>query len=106
MSGEVRARAVVPCGPIPVTAKALAELTRAGTVGAAGLRHHRGAPRGLAGRRRGPLRRRPAAAAAAVRGVLEEVADHPRGPLLGACERAEAFLRTWRDDLPFGRPIA
>jgi hypothetical protein len=26
--------------------------------------------------------------------------------LLGACEQAEAFLGTWVDELPFGRPIA
>lgn len=25
---------------------------------------------------------------------------------LDACKRAEAFLRTWRDELPFGRPFA
>ena len=38
--------------------------------------------------------------------VLDEVLDHADGPLLGACYRAEAFLRTWRDTLPFGRPLA
>jgi hypothetical protein len=32
--------------------------------------------------------------------------DHPSGPLLGACEQAEAFLATWCDELPFGRPLA
>ena len=26
--------------------------------------------------------------------------------ILEACERAESFLRTWRDELPFGRPFA
>ena len=31
---------------------------------------------------------------------------HADGPLLGACHRAEAFLRTWQDTLPFGRPLA
>lgn len=37
--------------------------------------------------------------------VLAEVLDHADGPVLGACERAEAFLGTWQDELPFGRPI-
>ncbi|MBC8364263.1 MAG: hypothetical protein H8E59_04625 [Actinobacteria bacterium] len=37
--------------------------------------------------------------------VVAEVLDHPEGPVLGACERAEAFLGSWQDELPFGRPI-
>ena len=28
------------------------------------------------------------------------------GPFLGACYSAEAFLSTWQDELPFGRPLA
>jgi len=43
-------------------------------------------------------------AAAKVAAVIGEVLDHPEGPVLGACERAEAFLGTWQD-IPFGRPI-
>jgi len=38
--------------------------------------------------------------------LTAEVLDHPNGPLLGACIRAEAYLATWRDELPFGRPLA
>jgi hypothetical protein len=38
--------------------------------------------------------------------VLADVIHDESGPLLGACRRAEAFLRTWRPDLPFGRPLA
>tara|TARA_Y100000310_G_scaffold328850_1_gene397660 strand:- start:524 stop:1309 length:786 start_codon:yes stop_codon:yes gene_type:complete len=37
--------------------------------------------------------------------VVVDVFDHADGPVLGACERAEAFLGTWQDELPFGRPI-
>lgn len=29
-----------------------------------------------------------------------------RSPILEACHRAESFLATWRDELPFGRPFA
>ncbi len=32
-------------------------------------------------------------------------AGHRHSPFLGACEAAEAFLRSWRDELPFGRPL-
>ena len=126
-AAEVRARVVVPSGPIPVTAKALAVLRRAGVVvlpdfvTTAG--HLAAWPDALepAGRSNAPLAPstplapEPAltgsaglatAAAALVEGALAEVMAHPAGPVLGACELAEAFLRTWRDELPFGRPLA
>ena len=38
--------------------------------------------------------------------TIAEVLGHDDGPLLGACYRAEDFLRAWRDELPFGRPLA
>jgi hypothetical protein len=41
-----------------------------------------------------------------VAAVMAEVLDHEEGPLVGACVRAEAFLSTWQETLPFGRPIA
>ena len=31
---------------------------------------------------------------------------HDDGPLLAGCYQAEAYLRTWREQLPFGRPLA
>jgi hypothetical protein len=100
----VQAKVVVPSGPIPVTAKALAALGRAGVVvlpdfvttaghlvawpdGGAAL------PADL-----------PAAAAELVGGAVSGLLDHPAGPVLGACEQAEAFLTTWAE-IPFGRPI-
>jgi hypothetical protein len=47
----------------------------------------------------------PDAVAERIGSIITEVADHPDGIVLGACERAETFLLTWRDGLPFGRPI-
>jgi len=98
------ARVLVPSGPTPVTAKALAGLRRADKVvvpdfiSTAGPMFagwpDEGSP--------DPAR----AAADAVRAVLGEVLDHPDGPLLASCYRAEAFLATWCEQLPFGRPIA
>ena len=38
--------------------------------------------------------------------IIEEVATHTDGPIIGACERAEVFLSTWQSELPFGRPMA
>jgi glutamate dehydrogenase/leucine dehydrogenase len=101
----VQARFVVPDGALPVTAKALAMLGRLGvmvlpdfvTTGG----HLAAWPDET-----GAVAPDAAAAAALVEAVLRQVLDHPLGPLLGACESAEEFLLTWRDTLPFGRPIA
>ena len=104
---SIRARAIVPGGALPVTAKALAALRRAEvtvlpdfvtTAGALFAWPEDGGDLTVDAARD--------AAVAAITEVLAEVADHPSGPLLGACERAEAFLSTWAAGLPFGRPIA
>jgi glutamate dehydrogenase/leucine dehydrogenase len=99
-------KAVVPGAPLPVTAKALAALRRAGVVVLPDFVTTAG-----------PLFAWPAdggkptyddartAATAAIAAIVAEVVGHPSGPLLGACERAEAFLTTWAS-IPFGRPIA
>ena len=101
----VQAEVVVPSGPIPVSAKALAALGRAGVVVlpdfvttaghlAAWPLDGAALPADL-----------PTAAAELVAGAVAGLLDHPSGPVLGACELAEAFLLTWVDELPFGRPI-
>ena len=46
------------------------------------------------------------AAVEAITNLVAETAGHPDGAFLGACGHAESFLRTWRDQLPFGRPLA
>ncbi len=38
--------------------------------------------------------------------LVEEAEGHPEGIFLGVCAIAEQFLLTWRDELPFGRPLA
>ncbi|MGZ4715463.1 MAG: hypothetical protein ACXWCB_02050 [Acidimicrobiales bacterium] len=104
VAAGLTAGTVVPSGPVPVTAKALAVLRRAGAVvvpdfiATAGPLFA-GWPLEGAGE--------PASAAAvAIDAALLDVLAHDDGPLLGACYRAEAFLATWRDELPFGRPLA
>ena len=47
-----------------------------------------------------------AAALEAIANLVSETVGHPEGAFLGACHHAESFLRTWRDELPFGRPLA
>jgi glutamate dehydrogenase (NAD(P)+) len=107
------ARALVPWGPVPVTAKALAALRRQGVVVvpdfvalAGPALAAVGVVSGAADAGGAEAAGATGAVAGAVTGVLDEVMDEADGPLLGACRRAEAFLGTWRDELPFGRPIA
>ncbi|MEM9606695.1 MAG: Glu/Leu/Phe/Val dehydrogenase dimerization domain-containing protein [Actinomycetota bacterium] len=46
-----------------------------------------------------------AAIAAKVEEIMRAARDHEDGPIVGAAIAAEDFLRTWRDELPFGRPL-
>lgn len=101
------ARTVVPSAPIPVTAKGLAVLRRAGVTVLPDFVTTAGPMLGgLAPALDGAAPAGPADVADRIRSVLGDVLDHEQGPLLGACQRAEGFLRTWRDELPFGRPLA
>lgn len=96
---EVKARAVVPLTAVPVTARAHAELVKAGVVHvpdflstAAPLLHAEGH-----------------GADESITAVAEKVADFAdqgTGMWLAAVLAAEEYLRSWRDELPFGRPLA
>jgi glutamate dehydrogenase (NAD(P)+) len=96
----LKARTVVPIAPVPVTAKALAVMGRAGVTYvpdfvaiAAPL---------LAG----SADVDPADCPARIAELVRDLAGSPDGLFLAACARAEAFLRSWQDALPFGRPLA
>lgn len=97
---------IVPWGPMPVTTRGLAVGRRSGTqvlpdfVTTVGpLLAAMAGPDETSG----TLSEQTAQVVAA---VIGEVLDHEEGPLVGACVRAEAFLSTWQETLPFGRPIA
>lgn len=107
-AGSVTARAVVPIGRVPVTAKALAMLRRAGTTVVPDFISLAGP--GFAA---WPADGSPSSPDdviptidRSVREVLREAMRHEDGPLLASCYQAEAFLRTWQDQPPFGRPLA
>ena len=106
MAEQLQVGTLVPYGPIPVTARALAVLGRAGTTVVPDFISTAGslfawwptgdpAPEAIA-----------ADAAAKITASLEEIADHPDGLFLAAAYRAESFLATWQESLPFGRPLA
>jgi glutamate dehydrogenase/leucine dehydrogenase len=106
-AGYVKAAAVVPVGRVPVTAKALAILRRAGVVVLPDFVTLAGG--GFAAWPTEPVDDPTVVTGRieeAVAAVLGEVLDHADGPLLAAAYRAEAFLRTWQEQLPFGRPLA
>jgi glutamate dehydrogenase/leucine dehydrogenase len=102
----ITAKAVVPTSTIPITAKALAALRRAGIAVLPDFVTLAGpvlAAWGAPGRDDAALI---AETTATVQALLGEVVGHADGPLLASCYRAEAFLATWQTKLPFGRPLA
>ena len=103
---QLQVGTLVPYGPIPVTTRALAVLGRADTTVVPDFIATAGSlfawwpsgdptPEAIA-----------ADAAAKITTSLEEIANHPDGLFLAAAYRAESFLSTWQDTLPFGRPLA
>lgn len=98
-------KAVVPVGSTPITARGLAVARRRGIkvladfVTTAGPSFAEIDPTGQPAALIGAARER-------IHANCREFAEHPDGDLLAACYKAEDFLRTWRDELPFGRPIA
>jgi hypothetical protein len=106
VAGELPHTVVVPCAVAPVTSRGLAVARRRDVVVLADFLTTLGpllAFRPADGPKAGSLL---AAASDRVGTLTAEVLGHEEGPYLGACYRAEEFLRTWQDALPFGRPLA
>ena len=95
VADRLAVRAVVPTGPLPITTRAVAHCRRRGISALPDFVTTAG-----------PLVGHVDEARETVAALVAEVADHDDGPILGACVRAEGFLSTWQDDLPFGRPMA
>lgn len=100
----VKAKALVPWGPIPFTTKAVAILLRGETVVVPDFVSASGGL--VAGYLEGDDATIIDSIGSSVTEILAEVGDHDDGPLLAACYRAEAFMARWQDKLPFGRPLA
>lgn len=105
-AARLGASTVVPHGALPFTARALAVMQRGDitvvpdfvALAAPAV----GAWPGDAGDADAVI----AKATAAIQAAVSETSSHADGAFLGACHRAEAFLKTWQDTLPFGRPLA
>ncbi len=105
-AAQLNIGALVPYGPIPVTARALAVLGRAETIVVPDFISTAGPlfawwPSGNTN---------PEAiiadAISKIGNLVQEIAAQPESMFLAACQRAEAFLATWQKTLPFGRPLA
>jgi len=105
-AANVQARCIVPIGPVPITAKALAVLRRAGAIVLPDFLTISGPMFGAFPDEGASLADVRTRVEDEIGGALGDVLEHEDGPLLGACYRAEAYLRTWQDTLPFGRPLA
>ena len=87
--------AVVPTGPLPITTRAVAHCQRRGITALPDFVTTAG-----------PLIGNVDEARELVSAIVAGIVDHDDCPIIGACLRAEGFLSTWQDDLPFGRPMA
>lgn len=107
IAAQIRdAAAIVACGRIPVTARALAVLRRSGVAVPADFVALAGSTIALWG---DPARSEAEIldSVVATVGILSsEFVVCADGAFIAACLAAESYLLTWQDELPFGRPLA
>jgi hypothetical protein len=99
LAATVKAKAVIPLAPVPVSARALAILGRAEVVVVPDFLSTAGPLLGACDPDGGdPMER--------VHGAVAALAGEGTGMWMAAIAKAEAHLATWQDQLPFGRPLA
>ncbi|MFA5565349.1 MAG: hypothetical protein WC184_04070 [Acidimicrobiia bacterium] len=105
-AGVLSAKAVIPTGPHALGAKGLAVLRRREIVAVPDFIATAGSS--FAGWPGDAANAADAVEATKkfVQGFMADVVSHEDGPVLAACYKAEAFLATWQETLPFGRPLA
>lgn len=102
---NIKASLVVPTGPIPYTTKGALTLERAGVTVLPDFVT-------TAGRLIASFPDDPTQSAvesevmSRLTAITESIMGKEASPILEACFQAEAFLKTWQDELPFGRPFA
>jgi glutamate dehydrogenase/leucine dehydrogenase len=99
LAATVRARVVVPLTPVPVTARALAVLGRAGIVVVPDFLATAGPMLAACDPDGGDVMAR-------VHTSVAELAGEGTNLWMASALRAEEFLRSWQPELPFGRPLA
>ena len=99
LAATVRAKVVVPLTPVPVTARALAVLGRAGVVVVPDFLSTAAPLLAAVDQDGGDAMTRVHESVAALAGEGTNL-------WMAAVDQAEAHLRTWQDELPFGRPLS
>ena len=99
-------RALVPCGRLAYTAKALAVCRRQGITAVPDFVALAGSTIAAWSDPDASDDEVRAEAASTAAALMAEALASEDGPFLGACYAAESFLSTWQDELPFGRPLA
>ena len=99
-------RALVPCGRLAYTSKALAVCRRKGIAAIPDFVALAGSTVAAWSNSDAGDDEVRSEVARSVTALIDEALTSDDGPFLGACYAAEAFLSTWQDELPFGRPLA
>ncbi len=103
---RLECRALVPCGRLAYTSKALAVCRRKGIAAIPDFVALAGSTIAAWSSPDTSDNDVRAEIANTVAALMAEALTSDDGPFLGACYAAEAFLSTWQDELPFGRPLA
>ena len=103
---QLECRALVPSGRLAFTSKALAVCRRDGITAVPDFVALAGSTIAAWSTPDAGDDEVRAEVASTVAALMEEALTSGDGPFLGACYAAEAFLSTWQDELPFGRPLA
>ena len=99
-------RALVPSGRLAYTSKALAVCRRTGIAAVPDFVALAGSTVAAWSSPETSDDELRAKIASTVAALMADALESDDGPFLGACYAAEAFLTTWQDELPFGRPLA
>jgi hypothetical protein len=99
-------RVLAPVGVAPVTAKGLAVAGRAGVTVLADFLTLSGRLHSYVAGADDDADALATRVASDTERLTREALAHDEGPYLGACALAEAFLTSWQEQLPFGRPLA
>lgn len=103
---NVKAKVVSPTGPIPYTTKGALVLEQQGTTVLPDIVTTAGAMFGGMPPGEDDQVSIERAISELLSTLTGQIVGQKNMPILEACHRAEAFLATWRDELPFGRPFA
>ena len=103
---DLQCRALVPSGRLAFTSKALAVCRRNGIAAIPDFVSLAGSTIAAWSNPDAGDDEVRAEIASTVAALTADAFGSDDGPFLGACYAAEAFLSTWQDELPFGRPLA